>query len=61
MGIASHCNRLNRLFSVDSLRRLHLKHRALDSYRDDRSDRVTSVRKAWREVGDNAERGKRTL
>ncbi|KAF8592006.1 RhoGAP-domain-containing protein [Ramaria rubella] len=41
---------------VDSLRRLHLKHRALDSYRDDRADRVTSVRKAWREVEDNAER-----
>ncbi|KAF8528039.1 RhoGAP-domain-containing protein [Hysterangium stoloniferum] len=47
-------------FYVDALQRLHLRHRALDSYRDDRSDRGTTVRKAWREVGDNAERETQT-
>ncbi|KIJ45715.1 hypothetical protein M422DRAFT_251018 [Sphaerobolus stellatus SS14] len=41
---------------VDSLKRLQQKHRALDSYRDDRSDRVTSLRKAWRELADNNDR-----
>lgn len=29
----------------------------MDTYRDDRSDRGTSLRKAWREIGDNADRG----
>lgn len=43
--------------SIDSLRRLHSKFRALDTYRDDHSDHGTTMRKAWREVEENAERG----